>query len=84
LIPCDPLTKLFDNAHWLVANHETWRDRVFASHDMEVSSTDGGQGHPDYCFTRSSSRFLNLFNPDIVLAVKNIGLHFLHPSTSGL
>jgi len=78
LISRNALAKLLNHTNWLVTDHQTRRDWIFAPDDVQVRSTNRGQRHTDHGFTHSGSWFFNFFHTDIVVPVKNVCFHFFH------
>jgi hypothetical protein len=58
-----------------MTDHETRRNRIFTSHDVQIGSANRGERDAYNCFAHSGSGFVYLFNSDLVLTEKNVGFH---------
>src|SRR5215213_4306907 len=59
-----------------MTNHQTRCNRIFASDDVKVCSTNRCERHANDGFTSPGARFVYLFNPNLVLTMENICFHF--------
>jgi hypothetical protein len=78
LIPGHACAQFLDHSNGFVTDHETRRNRIFTSDDVKIGSANRGERHAYDCFAHAGSRFIYLFNPDVVLTVKYICFHFDH------
>jgi hypothetical protein len=69
---------LLDDSNRFVTDHETGRNRIFTSHDVKISSANRGKRHAYDRLTHAGPWFVDLFDTDVVLTVKNICSHFDH------
>jgi hypothetical protein len=76
--------ELFDNAHRLVADHQTRSNRIFTSDDVKVGSANRGERYADNSFACAGAWLCYLFDSNLVLAMKNICSHLARPSYSPL
>jgi hypothetical protein len=75
-------TELLDDANGLVAQDEPRRDRILASHDVDVGSANRRGGDANHCLARSRSGPRNLLHGDLIFSFEHDRFHGLHGNHS--
>src|SRR5882724_8620024 len=73
--------QLVDHADRLMPDHETRLHRIFAPQDVQIRAADGREGDANNCLAHARMWPLDLFNSDLVFAVKDSCAYFCHLET---
>src|ERR1051326_7668625 len=76
VIPGNTFTEFFDHADRFVSNNQARRNRILASHNVQIGPTDRRERHANDCFTRAGAWLLYLLDADFLLAAKYVCFHF--------